>query len=38
MTLPSLAGASVIRFLILPISTNTFDVIDAFVNPYPVAG
>lgn len=34
-TLPSLAGASFVRFLILPISPGTFDVVDAFVNPYP---
>ena len=35
VTLPSLTGASFLRFLILPLSPHTFDVVDAFVNPYP---
>jgi hypothetical protein len=35
VTLPSMAGAAWVRFLILPLSPNTFDVVDAFVDPYP---
>lgn len=30
------SGASVLRFLILPTTPNTFDIVDAFVNRFPV--
>ena len=37
VTIPVLPGAAKMRFLLIPVTANTFDVLDAWLAPWPVA-